>query len=1245
MERLKKSLHWCHRMFWYTFAVLAILFAIAISLTRIFITDVKDYRQEVERFASSVLEQEVKIDSMEAQLSGFSPLIIFNGVEMLTDDGARELVRFDQARLTVDPLRSILNFRIIPKTLTVHGVVIGVTRKLDGTLSIQGLNLDELGGTFTSKGAETVTHTRELANWLFRRSELAIQNSTVVWLDEIQNNKVIQFQNVNFFLRNDEERHQLNGAVTLPQEYGKNLEIAFDFDGNLLDPDQWHGQFYAQGKALNLHSWGIKPAVVNAAFQSGLVDLKIWGESSAGQIRNLAADFSVHDFAAIVGEKRQPLDVKKLAGVFNWQSNKEGWLLQVENLAFEGNTGAWPETRLQIEYQVDENDLGRIDAYAGYLRLQDVGDFLTRSQLLPDDVSQTLAALQPQGQVIDLAVRTNLTTVKPQYRLSAKLDTVSIAPYRKFPGIKDFSGEVTANERQGQARILGKDSQIFLPTLFREPFDLANLQASVDWWHDNQQWYIQTRDVLLANADINGTLSALCILDDNMSAPYVDIQVDFQNGNALSVYKYLPVSIMDKELVAWLDHAFKQGKVTRGGFVLNGRLVDFPFRNFDGNMLADFYTEDVVIDYLPGWPTVLAKDGHLMITGLGIAGESRHGELYSSQLQQANFRIDDFQLPRLDVNGTFAGQTRDLIHYLVHSPIAKEAKEIYAQSKISGKVQGSLDLHAPLSKKAKAAFPLDYLVQTSIKDSRLDLWDNKLVVENISGDVSYRPKKLRSQNLQASLLKQDVALRLYSRAGEKSDEIQLTMKGKLDAQMLRDHIPVKLLENVAGVTDWDGVLSLGKWHADGRRTPGYFHFNSQLAGVTSSLPAPLTKAAEESKQLKVQLRLPENGVLPVYVRLGADLTAALALNLDENASAILKKGNVIFLDRTAQLPTKNELVINGWISQLPLTQWTRLFDKEGGTANKPVIDPAVPIRLDLDHVQVMTEESDSSGKTIDPRNIPLFNGEIRKLLYNDMNYGKINITTTRHAEGIVFENFTMAGPHLQVNGKGSWLLRDSGPLTNILVQANSTDLGALLGDLGFSAVIRNGQLQSVIQASWKDSPNKFDFAKLDASVGAVISDGIISEVKPGAGRLLGLLSLSELPRRLQLDFNEFRNGLAFSQVVGQLEISNGVSTVDTLRIISPVALMQIEGSTNLVDKTFDQSIRIVPNISGTAPIVSWLALGGQVGALVFLLDQLFGDTFDESVGTDYKVTGTWENPVIEKLTPELPPAGTSNFGE
>lgn len=200
----------------------------------------------------------------------------------------------------------------------------------------------------------------------------------------------------------------------------------------------------------------------------------------------------------------------------------------------------------------------------------------------------------------------------------------------------------------------------------------------------------------------------------------------------------------------------------------------------------------------------------------------------------------------------------------------------------------------------------------------------------------------------------------------------------------------------------------------------------------------------------------------------------------------------------------------------------------------------------------------------------------------------------------------------------------------------SDDVGTLLENLGYAVTIRKGKLQSVVQAYWYDAPNKFELGKLNGSVAAVIDDGVINDIKPGAGRLLGLLSLSELPRRLKLDFNEFRSGLAFSQIVGQVEIQNGVANTDTLKIISPVALISIDGSTDLATEKFDQTVHVVPNVSGSVPIVSWLAWGGQVGVLAFILDQLFGDTFNSSVGTEYLVTGTWENPIIKKI--ELPTA-------
>jgi uncharacterized protein YhdP len=65
-------------------------------------------------------------------------------------------------------------------------------------------------------------------------------------------------------------------------------------------------------------------------------------------------------------------------------------------------------------------------------------------------------------------------------------------------------------------------------------------------------------------------------------------------------------------------------------------------------------------------------------------------------------------------------------------------------------------------------------------------------------------------------------------------------------------------------------------------------------------------------------------------------------------------------------------------------------------------------------------------------------------------------------------------------------------------------------------------------------------------------------------------------------------------------------------------------------------VRVVPNVSGTVPFVSWLALGGQVGALAFLFDQIFGDTFDDAIGVEYLVTGTWEHPIITKVPTKVP---------
>jgi len=58
-------------------------------------------------------------------------------------------------------------------------------------------------------------------------------------------------------------------------------------------------------------------------------------------------------------------------------------------------------------------------------------------------------------------------------------------------------------------------------------------------------------------------------------------------------------------------------------------------------------------------------------------------------------------------------------------------------------------------------------------------------------------------------------------------------------------------------------------------------------------------------------------------------------------------------------------------------------------------------------------------------------------------------------------------------------------------------------------------------------------------------------------------------------------------------------------------------------------------LSGSLPIAGWL-LGPEFGAAMLVFQQLFGDRIDEGSQIRYRLTGSWEEPDIQKLAPEAP---------
>jgi len=124
---------------------------------------------------------------------------------------------------------------------------------------------------------------------------------------------------------------------------------------------------------------------------------------------------------------------------------------------------------------------------------------------------------------------------------------------------------------------------------------------------------------------------------------------------------------------------------------------------------------------------------------------------------------------------------------------------------------------------------------------------------------------------------------------------------------------------------------------------------------------------------------------------------------------------------------------------------------------------------------------------------------------------------------------------------------------------------------------------------------------------------------------------------LSLDFDDlFRKGFAFDSIEGAFEIDNGNAYTNSLLMSGPSARIDVSGRTGLEAKDYDQRVVVTPALSDTLPLAGALfgPIGAGAGAVFFLGQKLFKgipDQIDRILSREYVVTGTWDDPSIEKI--------------
>ena len=371
-----------------------------------------------------------------------------------------------------------------------------------------------------------------------------------------------------------------------------------------------------------------------------------------------------------------------------------------------------------------------------------------------------------------------------------------------------------------------------------------------------------------------------------------------------------------------------------------------------------------------------------------------------------------------------------------------------------------------------------------------------------------------------------------------------------------------------------------------------------------------------------------------------DLSAWLALQLSEGASRGVSeylRGGTLAVDRFAifgyhfaDLTVALESRDHAWHAQV-----------DGPAAKGAVVVPwvlpgAAPIAIDLERLVLGERDTAAvaaaADRPTDPAELPALVIRVQSLEIQKRHFGSLEADVTRIEHGLELTRATLNGRSFEASATGSWLSGAGGQASALKFSLSSTDLRDSLSAWGFapSLTARAGHASGELR--WPGGIDGDLVGRISGSVKMEVEKGQLTTVDPGAGRVLGLMSLSALPRRLTLDFSDLTDkGFAFDSIRGDFDFKDGNAYTSNLVLKGPAAEIGVIGRTGFQARDYDQTAKVTGHIGGPLAAAGALAGGPAVGAALLLFSTVFKEPLSGFARGYYRITGSWDTPKVERI--------------
>jgi uncharacterized protein (TIGR02099 family) len=779
-------------------------------------------------------------------------------------------------------------------------------------------------------------------------------------------------------------------------------------------------------------------------------------------------------------------------------------------------------------------------------------------------------------------------------------------------------------------------------------------------------------------ASLQGSLQ---ILDKKL---YVDVQIDIPYAEAKTIKQYLPYKRMKPKLSKWLSESIVAGTFKDGKLLFHGNPKNFLLKNKPGRFEITANVEDGVLAYRPNWPIASNIIADIEVKNNYFEVNVNQGTILDSSLNNVHAYIDDLKLPRLMLDGSAAGPASDILKYLQQSSILPENSKVIKHITASGNTNLDLDISLTLTKKLKKQILVGGVVE--FDNAGLKVNALSLPFTNLNGKLSFDQSGAEGNGLSAKLYGLPVRAKAIKSSNGRT---LLSVSGDFDLDTYFSSNYTKLNKYIKGTAPVDATIDLPRFGKNNADKSLVVNVNSDLYGVVSLLPEPFFhKVFDQTKKVSIRTKHQQGLDSIIYASLGNQvfMQAIIDKGTSKLTSMELRMG-----DEQFNLPEEG-IKISGSMTSLDLSEWRELMDSEDqqaidvkeidlsinqvtmgalkidnvdfhaiknsqfwvGDISSSVAKGSFEYPIDtnsgsiatasfdyLRFISKQTKSSPTESTELDPRTLPALVVNAKAFEYQDAVFSNVSLKTKPSENGLTIDSLQGNGKDLQVSANGAWTVgAEEIQNTKLAIDLVSQNIQNSVSGLGFNGTITGGEGSVTANFSWPNAPYKFSVASFVGDAKIRFKDGSFSSVKQGgAGRIVGLFNISEINRRLSLDFKDFfSKGYSFEKMRGDLQFKDANLLTENVKIKGSSADLLIQGRTGINAQDYDQVVTVTPHVSGGLPWIG-LAVGGPLGAVGVIVGEKIAKTMGVDVNkvteVKYSVKGSWQEPIIEPISRKI----------